>query len=166
MIRLVGSHNLLIGKGCSKIRVGIAHNFLRTQMRGLMTSQDATDYNKFHAGITLCPHPDKKDKGGEDAAAVSETFIALADGVGGWSDNGVDPAKYSRELCGNIASLLAHEDRGIKFMCNPKQLCIEAAKMQKETGSSTCIIASLDREAPVLYTSNLGDSGYLLLRKT
>ena len=28
------------------------------------------------------------------------------------------------------------------------------------------MIASLDKEAPVLYTSNLGDSGYLLLRKT
>ena len=43
---------------------------------------------------------------------------------------------------------------------------MEAAKITTETGSSTLVIASLDREAPVLYTSNIGDSGYLLLRKT
>ena len=50
-------------------------------------------------------------------------------------------------------------------MCNPKLLCEDAAKKTKVTGSSTCVIASMDREAPVVYTSNLGDSGYLLLRK-
>ena len=33
-------------------------------------------------------------------------------------------------------------------------------------GSSTCVITSIDKEAPILYTSNLGDSGYLLLRKS
>ena len=50
-------------------------------------------------------------------------------------------------------------------MCNPQQLCVEAAELTTETGSSTCVIASMDKEAPVLYTSNLGDSGYLLIRK-
>jgi len=50
-------------------------------------------------------------------------------------------------------------------MCNPRQLCIEAAELTTEIGSSTCVIASLDREAPLLYTSILGDSGYLLLRR-
>lgn len=65
------------------------------------------EYNMFHASITLNPHPDKRDKGGEDSACLSETFIALADGVGGWADSGVDPANYSRELCGNIHDLLA-----------------------------------------------------------
>ena len=49
-------------------------------------------------------------------------------------------------------------------MCNPKALCVEAAKLTTEMGSSTCVIASMDREAPIVYTSNLGDSGYLLLR--
>jgi protein phosphatase PTC7 len=57
-------------------------------------------------------------------------------------------------------------DGADRYMCNPKLLCIEAAKMATETGSSTCVIASLDKEAPILYTSNLGDSGYLLLRRT
>ena len=27
------------------------------------------------------------------------SVLAVADGVGGWNEVGVDPAKYSRELC-------------------------------------------------------------------
>ena len=26
-------------------------------------------------------------------------FLAVADGVGGWAEHGVDPGKYSKELC-------------------------------------------------------------------
>lgn len=33
-------------------------------------------------------------------------------------------------------------------------------------GSSTCVIACLDKAKPLLYTVNLGDSGYMLLRKS
>lgn len=111
------------------------------------------------------PHPAKRDKGGEDAATVTENVIAIADGVGGWAESGIDPAKYSRQLCKNIQALLSY-DGGARYMCNPRLLCIEAAEQATETGSSTCVIASLDKEAPVLYTSNLGDSGYLIVRKS
>ena len=121
-------------------------------------------YNKFNTGVAMNPHPAKREKGGEDAATVTETFIALADGVGGWADSGIDPANYSRKLCKNIQGLIQF-DAGIKYMCNPRQLCVEAGELTKETGSSTCVIASMDKEAPILYTSNLGDSGYLLIRK-
>ena len=62
----------------------------------------SVELNKFHVGVTLNPHPEKRDKGGEDAATVTESFIALADGVGGWAESGIDPAKYSRQLCKNI----------------------------------------------------------------
>ena len=47
----------------------------------------------------------------------------------------------------------------------PKNILIEAVEKNKETGSATCVCLSLDKHAPVLYTANLGDSGYLLLRK-
>ena len=127
--------------------------------------KDEKAYNRFHVGLCVNPHQDKRDKGGEDAATVSESFIALADGVGGWSDSGVDPAKYSRSLCKNIQGLIIC-DKNERYMCNPKLLCQDAANMTKETGSSTCVIASMDKEEPVIYTSNLGDSGYLLLRKS
>lgn len=35
--------------------------------------------------------------------------MAVADGVGGWNDRGVDPALFSRELCKNLRnSFLDH----------------------------------------------------------
>lgn len=48
---------------------------------------------------------------------------------------------------------------------NPKEILIEAVAENREIGSCTCVMATLDEKAPLLYTANLGDSGYLLLRK-
>jgi serine/threonine protein phosphatase PrpC len=44
-------------------------------------------------------------------------------------------------------------------------MIIDAVTENRETGSSTCVLASLDDQAPLLYTANIGDSGFLLLRK-
>lgn len=52
-----------------------------------------------------------------------------------------------------------------RFKYNLKELLIEASTENREIGSSTCVLASLDESAPLLYTANIGDSGYLLLRK-
>lgn len=59
------------------------------------------------AGVVL-PHPDKAETGGEDAFFVSSHgrgAFGVADGVGGWNLEGVDPSRYSRS---------AH------FMCQPR----------------------------------------------
>ena len=42
---------------------------------------------------------------------------------------------------------------------------IRACSESREVGSSTCVLVNLDESAPLLYTANIGDSGYLLLRK-
>lgn len=45
------------------------------------------------------PHPDKRHKGGEDAFFVSNSgcgALGVADGVGGWIEDGIDPGDYSR----------------------------------------------------------------------
>ena len=86
-------------------------------------------------------------------------------GVGGWADSGVDPAKFSRQLCKNIDVLIDNDADGHKYMTDPRQLMIDAVEQSREIGSSTCVIASLDKEQARLHTANLGDSGYLLLRK-
>ncbi|KEP64379.1 UNVERIFIED_CONTAM: protein phosphatase 2C, putative [Hammondia hammondi] len=44
------------------------------------------------------PHPAKREKGGEDAAACSDRFLVVADGVGGWESSGIDAGRYAREL--------------------------------------------------------------------
>jgi len=63
--------------------------------------------------IKVIPHPQKVHKGGEDAYFANKKYVnrfltnflnkfsvlAVADGVGGWAEYGVDPALYSKELC-------------------------------------------------------------------
>ena len=54
----------------------------------------------FEFGNCLIPHPDKADRGGEDALFTSDEMNALgvSDGVGGWYFRGVNPGIYAREL--------------------------------------------------------------------
>jgi len=62
----------------------------------------------FARGGSYClPHPEKADKGGEDAyimcTAPDGTMItAVLDGVGGWAAVGVDSGMYSRALAERI----------------------------------------------------------------
>lgn len=125
--------------------------------------ESASQINVFNTGVFLHPHFEKRHKGGEDAATVSPNLIAVADGVGGWASSGIDPAIYSKRLCTIIGEIAEKVDD--HRLMNPRDIIIEASDQNKETGSSTCVIATLDRYAPFLYTANLGDSGYLLLRK-
>ena len=46
----------------------------------------------------MIPHPEKAYKNGEDAYYVRENLLCVADGVGGWATQGIDPAKFSRKL--------------------------------------------------------------------
>ena len=55
--------------------------------------------NFFNSGVRINPHPEKRYKGGEDAAAFTDRMISTADGVGGWAESGIDPALYSKGLC-------------------------------------------------------------------
>lgn len=89
--------------------------------------------------------------------------MAVADGVGGWAESGIDPAIFSKQLCKNIDQLITKGDHYIE---NPKRLLIDAVSNNREVGSSTCVIACLDKAKPLMYTVNLGDSGYMLLRKS
>lgn len=59
------------------------------------------------AGVSL-PHPDKVETGGEDAFFVSQDglgAVGVADGVGGWALEGIDPAQYPRWV-GALGALL------------------------------------------------------------
>lgn len=50
-------------------------------------------------------------------------------------------------------------------MVSPKALLVDAVRMNDEIGSCTCVVIVLDEKAAVISTCNLGDSGYMLLRK-
>ena len=90
-------------------------------------------------------------------------MLAVADGVGGWAESGIDPAIFSKRLCKNIDELVKKSDG---YINDPNRLIIDAVSQNHETGSSTCVVVTLDKYKPLLYTANLGDSGYMLLRKS
>lgn len=46
----------------------------------------------------MIPHYEKKKKAGEDAYFADTNILSIADGVGAWVEQGVDPALYSRKL--------------------------------------------------------------------
>ena len=50
----------------------------------------------FVNGVSCIPHDSKKDKGGEDGWAATDNLIVVADGVGGWAEQGVDPGLFSK----------------------------------------------------------------------
>ena len=119
--------------------------------------------NHFIAGAHLNPHYAKRHKGGEDAACLSPSLLCVADGVGGWAESGIDPAIYSKRLCSIIDTL--YEKESELYMVSPRNLLVDAVTRNDEVGSCTCVIVTLDKEAEVIQTVNLGDSGYMILRK-
>jgi protein phosphatase PTC7 len=137
-----------------------SRHILRLHSKSFSTSQ-LLKY-KFNIGIVNIPHYSKKDKGGEDAYATAEGMICVADGVGGWNEMGVDPAKYSRELCQNVEK--EYKKNFHKYFGTPKRIFVEAANNTRAMGSSTFCMCVLDMEKNYLHTVNLGDSGYMIVR--
>jgi len=53
----------------------------------------------------VIPHDSKKAKGGEDANGFTDTLVAVADGVGGWAEQGIDSGVFSRRLVKDILEI-------------------------------------------------------------
>ena len=117
----------------------------------------------FDSASKNLPAPEKRAKGGEDAHYNDKDILAVADGVGGWNEAGVDPALYSRKLISNVKEyFLSNKEHYSEF---PKALGIEAVNNNKETGTSTLVLLTIDPKTNELVTSNIGDSGFIVLRK-
>ena len=52
-----------------------------------------------------------------------------------------------------------------QYLQNPKDLLVEAVALNKQQGTSTSLILTIDQSKPMIYTSNIGDSSYMILRK-
>lgn len=84
----------------------------------------------------------------------------MADGVGGWEQHGIDSGKFSKKLVNDIKR---------NYDLNPykqlKQNLMESVKSNANIGSSTVVMAKFDTiRDSIMKTTNLGDSGYLILR--
>ena len=134
--------------------------------------------NSDALGLQRGSNINEKRKGrpesGQDAYFVSRvgkdsnvTAFAIADGVGGWTDHGVDPADFSHGLCSYMAQV-ALTWTGEKGRLNPLQLLdrgYDAITHDPDVpaGGSTACVAVVDEDGR-MRIANLGDSGFLQLR--
>ena len=111
------------------------------------------------ASAILVPHPDKSATGGEDSCFVLKRSNAFGvfDGVGGWSDEGVNPAEYSETFASEAAKAVTKDK-----MRNPVDIMVRAHKMTRVVGSSTaCVCVVEEGEATF---ANVGDAGGIVAR--
>uniref|UniRef100_A0A914X569 Protein phosphatase n=1 Tax=Plectus sambesii TaxID=2011161 RepID=A0A914X569_9BILA len=120
---------------------------------------------------------------GDDACFIARhktaDVVGIADGVGGWRQHGIDPSIFSRSLmraCSNLvdagkfepdkpALLLAAAYR--QLYLNRMKSIERKEKFDRKTtliGSSTACVVALERSTSRLYTANLGDSGFIVMR--
>ena len=132
------------------------------------TTPTAPTPHAFSTAWCLMPHPEKRHKGGEDAAFGSDSAIGVADGVGGWASRGVDPGLYSKALMQSAdEKARANPQPGTPTPVEILRSAYDVVQGQKIMGSTTAIVATLEsasRTAASIHTANLGDSGVLVLR--
>ena len=109
-------------------------------------------------------------------------WMAVADGVGGWTKQGIDPSKFSGSLVHNLRDAIVGFVKrvgGESVHVSPRRLLHEAyqgllrhynsnrmgnsLKDEAPLGSSTACLVRLS-SADGLCAANLGDSGFLVLR--
>ena len=142
------------------------------------------NYHYFDHKTVMIPHDDKKKRGGEDAVAANDQFLIVADGVGGWASEGVNPAAFARTLVNTILKLstmattnttttnttdnenAGDDDDDLKTLVHTANLLTAS----KHLGSATCTtLKLLGKEASTngtvtLKALNVGDSGYAIFR--
>jgi len=117
---------------------------------------------RFAAGVVSVPHPDKVERGGEDASFVSPDGKAMGvfDGVGSWQDVGIDPGLYARSLATECSACYMSTRT-----TNPVNLLQHAfVNSATITGSSTACVMTID-DAGMLRASTVGDSVFLVFRE-
>lgn len=121
-------------------------------------------------GIGACPKRRQKQsnaESGEDAYFIesgsAKIWAGVFDGVGGWADQGVDPAVFSAGLARHCKAASVKNST----LSPVDVLAAGYEAVQKDVaiqlGSSTACVASLNLDTAELKVANLGDSGYLIV---
>ncbi|KAF8720693.1 hypothetical protein HU200_023595 [Digitaria exilis] len=113
------------------------------------------------SGAAMLPHPSKVATGGEDACFIAGNgWFGVADGVGQWSFQGINAGLYARELMDGCKKFITENQEASAL--RPEQILSKAADEARSPGSSTVLVAHFDGQ--VLQASNIGDSGFLVIR--
>lgn len=110
-------------------------------------------------------------KCGEDSffinynGSLKTYFFGVADGVGGYRQQNIDPGKYSAEIC-KLMNKISFNTPFSKFTTTLKFLVYQTLKIIPKTlqGGTTLVSAKVDGNTGVLDLLNIGDSGCLILR--
>lgn len=100
---------------------------------------------------------------------IGQTAFAIADGVGGWTDRGIDPADFSHGLCAHMASVSRSWTASETAQrLSPKQLLTQGYRRLIDdpdiaAGGTTACVGIVDPSGR-MRIANLGDSGFLQLR--
>lgn len=93
--------------------------------------------------------------------------LGVADGVGGWHQEGIDAGAFAKELMSCCCSNAYNDKFDGK---DARKLLVKSFDQMKNKsdnavyGSSTACLLTLDRSNCMLHTANLGDSGFMVLR--
>jgi len=129
---------------------------------------DGADAEDKELGGRLDPRPlDEENEGERIGRRSSADVIGVADGVGGWRAYGVDPGLFSVNLMKSCERLVI---AGYFAGDQPGKLLAQAFREMKENkqqlvGSSTACLMMLSHTDLKLYTANIGDSGFLVVRQ-
>lgn len=119
--------------------------------------------NFLTAAVHSIPDPSKGNKVGEDAYYLSPSCLAISDGLT-WESSPFDPTKYSRELMTNIGQALVTLPAETRL--HPQAIMLRAAAETKAEGGATCCVVTIDPVKAKIYSANIGDSGYYLVRRS
>ncbi|ESO04675.1 hypothetical protein HELRODRAFT_99567 [Helobdella robusta] len=132
--------------------------------------------SKTHSGPPLSPsfspsfsQINQRSFGDDSCFAVQNNaadVLGVADGVGGWRTYGVDPSQFSRSLMAICERLVKLGKFSAKKPIELLNNSYEEMQLEKTSliGSCTACIVALNREDKKIYTANLGDSGFLVIR--
>lgn len=113
----------------------------------------------------------KPGKYGEDswfkASTTNADVLGVADGVGGWRSYGIDPGEFSSFLMKTCERLVHcvnfNPQRPVNLLAY--SYCELMEQKKPILGSSTACVLVLNRENSTVYTANIGDSGFMVVRQ-
>lgn len=113
----------------------------------------------------------KIGKFGDDAWFTSSNAVAdvigVADGVGGWTRYGIDAGEFSSFLMRTCERLVQSSNfnphQPVKLLSSSYHELLDHKK--PILGSSTACVLILNRETSTVYTANIGDSGFIVVRQ-
>lgn len=114
----------------------------------------------------IIPHDSKKETGSEDGYLIAQDsdafFYCVADGVGGWTQSGVNVREFTNQFLNQCSEGFLQGHR------NPEMVVEYALNHTMKPGSVTvaCGIVEADKEGTInMKGYQIGDSGFLVIRQ-